>query len=366
MIPEVDTQKAIVVVIADDTRMTRDLLADALRVESTFTVVSCELNLQALSEAQADVAVLSSGTTNHPLKGCELARELRALLPDTKVILLVEEVKQEVLLEAFRAQIRGVFCRAGSVPDLSKCIQQVHRGQIWVGRNQMQLILDAFAAAAPPAMEPRGRILLSEREQQVVRCVAEGLSNRETADRLGLSEHTIKNYLFRIFDKLGVSRRAELIYHVFSSPALLQTAAPLHEALHLPEDATARLEWCHKAAGKFSSAQLALGELYRDGRGVEKNVVVAYMWFLVAELTSERQANLSRELRLRLRSELKPVELAEAERRAMEWLGKSEASLAHSSLAANLPAKSKKTAANLPVKKTANLPAQKTAVNFSA
>jgi len=65
-------------------------------------------------------------------------------------------------------------------------------------------------------IDARGAALLSRREQEVVRCVAEGLSNREIAQRLGLTEHTVKNYLFRIFDKLGVSKRVEVVLYAYS------------------------------------------------------------------------------------------------------------------------------------------------------
>ena len=66
-------------------------------------------------------------------------------------------------------------------------------------------------------IDSRGAVLLSRREQEVVRCVAEGLSNREIAQRLGLTEHTVKNYLFRIFDKLGVSKRVEVVLYAYSA-----------------------------------------------------------------------------------------------------------------------------------------------------
>jgi len=165
--------------------------------------------------------------------------------------------------------------------------------------------------------------LLSKREQQVVRCVAEGLSNRETAERLNLSEHTIKNYLFRTFDKLGVSSRAELIYLVFTSPTTL-LASPSHPLLNPPEDGAAKLEWCRNASDNCCAAQLMFGECHRDARGMAKDSIAAYMWFFLAELSARRQANASRKARLRLRSQLKPAELAEAERRAMEWLRKTQ------------------------------------------
>ncbi len=77
-------------------------------------------------------------------------------------------------------------------------------------------MLDAFRESEPMKLvDSRGEALLSKREQDVVRCVAEGLSNREIASRLKLTEHTVKNYLFRIFDKLGVSSRVEVVLYVF-------------------------------------------------------------------------------------------------------------------------------------------------------
>jgi len=72
----------------------------------------------------------------------------------------------------------------------------------------------------------QGAALLSRREIEVVRCVAEGLSNREIAQRLGLTEHTVKNYLFRIFDKLGVSKRVEVVLYAYSLGSLAEVTAP--------------------------------------------------------------------------------------------------------------------------------------------
>src|SRR5262249_5361294 len=78
-------------------------------------------------------------------------------------------------------------------------------------------LLEALGEALPlRVIDARGTALLSRREQEVVRCVAEGLSNREIAQRLGLTEHTVKNYLFRIFDKLGVSKRVEVVLYAYS------------------------------------------------------------------------------------------------------------------------------------------------------
>src|SRR5262249_51231866 len=93
----------------------------------------------------------------------------------------------------------------------------VHQGQIWANSRELRFVLEALGEALPlRVVDARGTVLLSHREQEVVRCVAEGLSNRDIARRLGLTEHTVKNYLFRIFDKLGVSRRGEVVLCAYS------------------------------------------------------------------------------------------------------------------------------------------------------
>ena len=99
----------------------------------------------------------------------------------------------------------------------SKCLRRVHEGQIWANSEQMGLLAQAFASSdTVHAVDARGMNLLSKRETEIVRSVAEGLTNREIAERLGLSPHTIKNSLFRISDKLGVSNRVELLFMTIS------------------------------------------------------------------------------------------------------------------------------------------------------
>ncbi|HEY6293433.1 MAG TPA: response regulator transcription factor, partial [Terriglobia bacterium] len=97
------------------------------------------------------------------------------------------------------------------------CIACVHEGQIWASAEELGFVLEALREPQPLRVANHaGAPLLTKREMAVVRCVAEGLTNREVAAQLGLSEHTVKNYMFRIFDKLGVSSRVELVLYVAS------------------------------------------------------------------------------------------------------------------------------------------------------
>jgi DNA-binding NarL/FixJ family response regulator len=96
-------------------------------------------------------------------------------------------------------------------------VRTVHAGQIWANAEQIEFVFRAFAEAPVTRLvSADGEVLLSAREQQVVRFVAEGLNNREIAAQLALSEHTVKNYIFHIFNKLGISSRVELVLYAVS------------------------------------------------------------------------------------------------------------------------------------------------------
>jgi DNA-binding NarL/FixJ family response regulator len=93
----------------------------------------------------------------------------------------------------------------------------VFRGEAWINYQQMNYILDALSDVPTlRVLSSTGRSLLTPREEQVVALVADGLTNRGVASELGLSEHTIKKYLLRIFDKVGISSRVELVLYALS------------------------------------------------------------------------------------------------------------------------------------------------------
>src|SRR5215469_13170643 len=110
-----------------------------------------------------------------------------------------------------------VACSAFAVSSfraLCKCIQLVHPGQIWATAQQIDYLIDLITQVPSlRVVNANGNTLLTPREEQVVALVAEGLSNREIAQELGLSEHTVKKHLFRIFNKLGISTRVELVLY---------------------------------------------------------------------------------------------------------------------------------------------------------
>lgn len=209
------------VLLADVARMDCQLLADALQRHSNFQVIGCVTsNAEAsavIRKNQPDIALISMRLQDGDVAGMTLLRRLRVMPFLCHPIMLLDENDSELIVESFRQGARGIFCRTGSFPELLKCMERVHDGQFWATNAQLEHVVQALMQVpAPGAKRPEVTAVLTNREEQVARLVASGLSNRETSERLGLSQHTVKNYLFRVFDKLGFSTRVELVLYMLS------------------------------------------------------------------------------------------------------------------------------------------------------
>jgi DNA-binding NarL/FixJ family response regulator len=212
------------VLIATPHSMARELLFGALKRHGHFQVVdigssSREVVTAAVHSSNSDVALINSTLSDGPLSGFGALRQIRELSPDLKCVILHDNHENNLVVDAFRAGARGIFCLSQSTfKALCRCVEQVHEGQIWANSSELSEVMEAFSQLAPLRLvNADGMRLLTKREEEVVRLVAEGLQNREIAKELKLSEHTVKNYLFRVFDKLGVSSRVELVLYAVSS-----------------------------------------------------------------------------------------------------------------------------------------------------
>ncbi|MGH9787037.1 MAG: LuxR C-terminal-related transcriptional regulator, partial [Terriglobia bacterium] len=160
---------------------------------------------------QPDVILLSADLRDGARSGFEAMRQLQRTDRKARVIMLLDKVERESVVAAFRGGAKGVYARSDSLPGLWKCIRAVHEGQIWATSGQLQFLLEELVRTRPARVWNRqGKELLTPREGQVVRLVAEGLTNREISREIGVSEHTVKNCVFRVYNKLGVSTRVEL------------------------------------------------------------------------------------------------------------------------------------------------------------
>jgi DNA-binding NarL/FixJ family response regulator len=210
---------SVLVVTADN--ITSELLRSAFaHGRQGFTVEtltgSSQKIIGELESHKADVTLISEELQDGPDAGMKVLQKTRESRC-TSAIMLLQNSKPERVISAFRDGARGVFYRSHSLKSLSKCIQAVHQGQIWVCNEDVEHLLNALTHIKPLHLNnSAGMPLLTPREEDVVRLVADGLKNREIAQRLKVKEHSIRNYIYRIFDKLGVSSRVELFLYAFS------------------------------------------------------------------------------------------------------------------------------------------------------
>ncbi|MGA8763292.1 MAG: response regulator transcription factor [Candidatus Sulfotelmatobacter sp.] len=213
------SSNAISVLVADSNRMQAQLLTTALRRRPEFRIATCPMDtasmLLAVSTRPASVVVLSVNQSAGLANQMAVLRNFHVSHPAIATILLVESYDRELVVKAFRCGARGVFCISDTrFRALCKCIQRVASGQVWANTEQLDYLMDLISEVRSlRVVDFQGRRILTPREEQVVAVVAEGLSNREIARELKLSEHTVKKYLFRIFEKLGVSTRVELVLY---------------------------------------------------------------------------------------------------------------------------------------------------------
>jgi DNA-binding NarL/FixJ family response regulator len=204
-------------VISEASKMYCDLLNMAFgAVQDRFNVLASASSaagvLAVIQEYRPQVAVISDNLEDGPLAGIRILPEARRINPDTRILVATGSPDRELVIEAFRFGADGVFCRNSPFEQLCKSVDAVSRGQIWANSTELRYVLDEFTRAPKQLkVDPTVENRMTKRETDVVRLAVEGLSNREIARELGLTEHTVKNYIFRIFDKLGVSNRVELV-----------------------------------------------------------------------------------------------------------------------------------------------------------
>ncbi len=212
---------SISLLVAEHSKMGCHLMETALRRCRHFTVSHSVVEsvevLEAFRASSPDVCIISSALRDGPAAGFRVARELRNISKSSAVILLLDAPEKATVVEAFRSGARGILSRDDPFETLQKCVFKVHEGQVWANSQQLMFLLDSVADGPPaPITDVKGTTLLTSRELSLVQLVAEGRTNRDISQELRLSEHTVRNYLFRIFNKLGVSTRLELALYAIN------------------------------------------------------------------------------------------------------------------------------------------------------
>jgi DNA-binding NarL/FixJ family response regulator len=207
------------IVVADDHPIFRDGLCKLLALEEDFEVIAQAQDgrevLEILQQCEPDILLLDLKMPG--LDGLGTLQRLQQSRNKTRVIVLTASDDKNEFVQAMKLGTSGIVLKQTATELLIKSIRKVHAGEIWLDSHTTAAVIRQFVAAeepqAPPVAQPsreRERSPLSQREREIVALVAQGFKNKEMAEKMFISEQTVKNHLHNIFDKLGVSDRLEL------------------------------------------------------------------------------------------------------------------------------------------------------------
>ena len=198
------------VVLADDHPIILDGLVNLFRMDQEIQVVARCVNgdeaLQAVRQHRPDILILD---IRMPAKdGLEVLRELQGDNLPTQVVLLTVGLDEEETMEALRLGVRGVVLKEMAPQMLVQCVRKVHAGEQWLERRSVGRALEKLLWREAGARDIAR--VLTPREVEIVRMVAAGLRNKEIADKLSISEGTVKIHLHHIYEKLELDGRLAL------------------------------------------------------------------------------------------------------------------------------------------------------------
>ena len=216
------------ILIADDHPIFRDGLRKLLTLEEDFRVVGEARDgkecLEMLEELQPDILLLDLKMPG--LDGLTALQKLQNSRTKTKVIVLTASEDKNQFVQAMKFGTCGIVLKQTATDLLIKSIRKVHAGEIWLDSHTTAAVMRQFSSPLDGAPvgggRDRDRSPLSQREREIVVLVAQGFKNKEMAEKMFISEQTVKNHLHNIFDKLGVSDRLELALYA------------IHKNIHTP------------------------------------------------------------------------------------------------------------------------------------
>src|SRR5205085_2158030 len=214
-------------VVADDNPIFRDGLCRRLALEEDFEVVAQAQDgrqvLDVLQQYEPDILLLDLKMPG--LDGLATLQRLQVAKNKTRVIVLTASDDKNEFVQAMKLGTSGIVLKQTATELLIKSIRKVHAGEIWLDSHTTAAVMRQFSSpmdTAPLGARDRDRSPLSQREREIVVLVAQGFKNKEMAEKMFISEQTVKNHLHNIFDKLGVSDRLELALYA------------IHKNIHTP------------------------------------------------------------------------------------------------------------------------------------
>jgi len=199
------------VIVADTQAIFRAGLRKIFALEDDIRVVGqSETLAQTLSAAKkfaADILIFEAALTPNPV---DTISDLVRQTPTLRLVVVTQEPNQELTLELLRRGAYGIVSREVEPELLVECLRRVSEGHSWLDSRGVQWVLEAYRTQGVRPVSSRPKVQLTPKESLIVSCVTQGMKNKEIALRVGTTEQVVKNYLRKVYDKLGVADRLEL------------------------------------------------------------------------------------------------------------------------------------------------------------
>jgi two-component system, NarL family, nitrate/nitrite response regulator NarL len=265
------------VILADSQAIFRAGLRKIFALEDDIRVVGQAETLSqtqsAVTKFSADVLIFESALAANPV---EAVTELLRQAPEIKIVVVTPASDEQLTLDLFRRGAHGILSREVEPEVLVDCLRKVAAGEPWLENQAVHWVMEAFRGHNLRPSGARPKVQLTPKETLIVSCVTQGMKNKEIAIRVGTTEQVVKNYLRKVYDKLGVADRLELALYCLSHhvvdgvkpPPIPATAAPAESTSAVP---AANSEAAGAAAGaSTSSASSTSGSAGPDSMGPNK------------------------------------------------------------------------------------------------
>jgi len=205
------------VLIADGHRLRREGLGLMLGDENGIEVVAEAVNgIQAIAlvdDLKPDVVLLDISLPE--IDGIQAVLPIRQESPHTKALVFAHDTDEGLIFKLLRAGAKGYISDDSAVSDVPKAIRAVHRGELWAARSMVSRFVDQEAIADSSRQNTRenNQETLTSREQEVLKLLTTGITNKEIAQNLFISEKTVKCHVNNIFKKLNVTRRLQAVLY---------------------------------------------------------------------------------------------------------------------------------------------------------
>src|ERR1700722_12766037 len=215
------------VILADTQAIFRAGLRKVFALEDDIRVVGQAETLaqtqSAIARFSADVLIFEAALTPTPV---EAVADLLRKNPSLRIVVVTPGADEDLTLELFRRGAHGIVSREVEPELLVDCLRKVVAGQTWLDSQGVHWVMEAYRNQNNRPTGSRPKVQLTPKEMLIVSCVTQGMKNKEIALRVGTTEQVVKNYLRKVYDKLGVADRLELALYCLNHHVVDSTKVP--------------------------------------------------------------------------------------------------------------------------------------------